>query len=189
MAYIDFLPATQFTPNEGHSSVFVGGPSQSYPCEPTSNVAINSPVVSDHHHPPDVPLQENTYFHGLMSEPMSAHPMVTKSKAGTVKPNPRYSLTTAIDDVSKPLNVKQALSHSGWLKAIQDELAAPEANDTWELVPHTTDMNIIGTKWVFKLSIRLIILLKGSKQGSLPRDIISKKVLTIQKHFHLLSNL
>lgn len=40
------------------------------------------------------------------------------------------------------MNVKAALSHPGWLKAMK-ELDALESNDTWELVAKQSDMNVI----------------------------------------------
>lgn len=34
---------------------------------------------------------------------------------------------------------------------MQEELDALDKNDTWELVDRTSDMNVIGPKWVFKV--------------------------------------
>lgn len=64
-----------------------------------------------------------------------------------VKPNPRYALTDVVDNILEPFTVKEVLAQSSWLQAIQDELHALEANQTWELVPRTPQMNVIGTKW------------------------------------------
>ena len=33
---------------------------------------------------------------------------------------------------------------------MNDELDQIKKNQTWELVPRTKDMNVIGTKWIFK---------------------------------------
>ena len=33
---------------------------------------------------------------------------------------------------------------------MNEELDQIEKNQTWELVPRTKDMNVIGTKWIFK---------------------------------------
>lgn len=64
-----------------------------------------------------------------------------------MKPNPRYALTDVVDNILEPFTVKEALAYPSWLQAIQDELQALEANQTWELVPRTPQMNVIGTKW------------------------------------------
>jgi len=50
----------------------------------------------------------------------------------------------------EPKNVNDALNDSNWIVAIQDELNQFTRNDVWFLVPKTDDMNIIGTKWVFR---------------------------------------
>lgn len=33
---------------------------------------------------------------------------------------------------------------------MEEEVSQIEKNDTWELVPRPKDINVIGTKWVFK---------------------------------------
>lgn len=72
--------------------------------------------------------------------------MVTRLRAGIVKPNPKYAFKTVTDDVAEPSNVQEAISQSGWLEATKDEIRALEDNHTWDLVPKLPDMNIIRTK-------------------------------------------
>jgi len=50
----------------------------------------------------------------------------------------------------EPKNVNDALSHSNWVIAMQDELNQFTRNDVWSLVPKIDAMNVIGTKWVFR---------------------------------------
>ena len=50
----------------------------------------------------------------------------------------------------EPKNVNNALNDSNWIVAMQDELNQFTRNDVWFLVPKIDDMNIIGTKWVFR---------------------------------------
>ncbi|KAL3569683.1 hypothetical protein D5086_029573 [Populus alba] len=77
-----------------------------------------------------------------------AHSMVTQSKQGIVKPNPKYALTTSTSAniPHEPHNIKVALAHPGWRAAIEEELAALHQNETWKLVPRTSKMNVIGSK-------------------------------------------
>ena len=44
------------------------------------------------------------------------HSMITRSKSGIVKPNPRYALNVTMSSVipPEPKNVKHALAHNGW---------------------------------------------------------------------------
>ena len=38
---------------------------------------------------------------------------------------------------------------------MNEGLTALHHNHTWKLVPHTTNMHVIGSKWVFKSKIKL----------------------------------
>ena len=58
--------------------------------------------------------------------------MVTRGKAGIVRPNPRYAHIAATDDV--PRSVRAALRDPAWLAVMQDEYNALQQNDTWEPV-------------------------------------------------------
>jgi len=59
--------------------------------------------------------------------------------------------------VIEPANVNEALSHDGWILAMQEELNQFQRNDVWDLVPKPRHKNIIGTKLVF--------IIKLNKQG------------------------
>lgn len=37
-----------------------------------------------------------------------------------------------------------------WKKAMDEELASIERNDTWDLMEHPTGKKVIGLKWVYK---------------------------------------
>lgn len=74
----------------------------------------------------------------ILSRPVvSSHPMVSRSKLSIVKPNPNYAFVGTTDAVVEPTSLKEALSHSGWLRAMQEELQAIEVNQTLELVSKT----------------------------------------------------
>ena len=53
-----------------------------------------------------------------------------------------------------PYNIRSALAHPGWKAAMCEELEALHKNKTWELVPRTHDLNVIGSKWVFKSKLK-----------------------------------
>jgi len=46
--------------------------------------------------------------------------------------------------------VNDTLNDSNWIVAMQDELNQFIGNDVWSLVPNGDDINVIGTKWVFR---------------------------------------
>jgi hypothetical protein len=82
--------------------------------------------------------------------------MTTRSQHGIIKPNPKYALTSVISAgiLHEPRSVRAALAHPGWKAVMEDELTSLHQNQTWKLVPHTTDMHIIGSKWVFKTKLK-----------------------------------
>ncbi|KAL1187713.1 Retrovirus-related Pol polyprotein from transposon RE1 [Cardamine amara subsp. amara] len=83
----------------------------------------------------------------------SAHPMVTRSKAGIIKPNPRYALLTNRVAYPEPKTVSEALKHPGWNNAMGEEMSNCAETRTWTLVPFTPDMNVLGSKWVFRTKL------------------------------------
>jgi histone deacetylase 1/2 len=80
--------------------------------------------------------------------PSNVHPMVTRSKNGIIKPrvNPTLLLT-----YSEPKNIKAALAHPEWFAAMQAEIQALHANNTWQLVALPSGRKPIGCRWVFRV--------------------------------------
>jgi hypothetical protein len=50
----------------------------------------------------------------------------------------------------EPRDVGHTLSYSSWVNVIHEELENFERNQVWTLVDPSRDVNVIGTKWVFK---------------------------------------
>lgn len=50
----------------------------------------------------------------------------------------------------EPKNIQQALSDEAWIDFMQEELLEFDRNDVTEMVPKPDNVNVIGTKWVFK---------------------------------------
>jgi hypothetical protein len=50
----------------------------------------------------------------------------------------------------EPRDVRHALSDLSWVNAMHEELENFERNQVWTLVDLPRDVNVIGTKWVFK---------------------------------------
>jgi len=46
--------------------------------------------------------------------------------------------------------MNDSLNYNNWIISLHDELSQFIRNDVWSLVPKSDDMNVIGTKWVFK---------------------------------------
>lgn len=84
----------------------------------------------------------------------TGHAMTTRSKAGIIKPNPRYAMLSHKVTYPEPKTVTQALKHPGWNGAMQEEIGNCAETNTWTLVPYTPDMNVLGSKWVFKTKLK-----------------------------------
>jgi hypothetical protein len=50
----------------------------------------------------------------------------------------------------EPRDIRHALSDSSWVNVINEVLENFERNQVWTLVDPLRDVNVIGTKWVFK---------------------------------------
>lgn len=56
----------------------------------------------------------------------------------------------AISNNTDPTCFKEAVKHTHWQAAMNEELSALEENDTWDIVPLPSDKIAIGCKWLFK---------------------------------------
>ena len=53
----------------------------------------------------------------------------------------------------EPKSVGEVLEDSNWINAMHEELNQFARNKVWILVLRSKEMNVIGTKWVFKNKI------------------------------------
>ncbi|XP_068476793.1 uncharacterized protein [Phaseolus vulgaris] len=58
--------------------------------------------------------------------------------------------TVAFVSQIEPKSLEEALQDINWITAMQEELNQFEYNEVWTLVPRRHEMNIIGTKWVYR---------------------------------------
>jgi hypothetical protein len=73
--------------------------------------------------------------------------MVTRSsRSGHLS----YFSNTLFVSLFEPLDVGHTLSDSSWVNAMHEELENFERNHVWTLIDPLRDVNIIGTKWLFK---------------------------------------
>ncbi|XP_031267887.1 uncharacterized protein LOC116126340 [Pistacia vera] len=83
----------------------------------------------------------------------NCHPMLTRSKTRNNQiTSQAYLATTSI--LYEPKSVSEALTTSEWRQAMNEDFESLKRNNTWELVPPTSDVNIVGCKWVFKTKLK-----------------------------------
>lgn len=79
--------------------------------------------------------------------------MITRARAGIVKPNPRYVLLTEKVAILEPRYVAAALNHPGWNNAMTEEYDTCKETNTFTLVPCTPDMHVLGSGWVNRIKL------------------------------------
>lgn len=125
------------------------------------------------------------------TEAASQHPMRTRLRNNIVQAKQftdgtiRYSETSRkfasavtittpiIETATEPRNLQEAMQHPRWRGAMNDELSALKRNATWDLVPPKPGINLIDSKWVYKVKrkadgsverLKARLVAKGFKQ-------------------------
>ncbi|GJU10100.1 ribonuclease H-like domain-containing protein [Tanacetum coccineum] len=120
-------------------------PPSAQPTTPTSQTTSAPPIEAqlkpnptptDHNQKPQQPAK-------------TLHPMVTRSKVGTVKPNPKFTCHVTTPS-PLPRSHLYALRDPNWQHAMQDEFNALITNGTWVLVPRPPNVNVVRSMWLFK---------------------------------------
>ena len=82
------------------------------------------------------------------------HHMTTRSINGIFKPNPTFHTNLTVDTTPEispiPKNPVSALRDKNWKTAMWDEFIALIDNNTWELVPKPSNVNVIRSMWIFR---------------------------------------
>ncbi|GKV36121.1 hypothetical protein SLEP1_g44289 [Rubroshorea leprosula] len=99
---------------------------------------VSSSISSDH-----------AVNHGARS-----HSMVTRSQDGTCKVRVLPSLLATNCALQEPHNFKEASQDPNWCTVMAEEFSALLRNNTWSLVPHPSNANIVGSKWVYRIKQR-----------------------------------
>ena len=115
-------------------------PPSAHPSDPAPNTQT-----------PPQPSPQPTPPHSVPQQPPRT--MRTRAMDGITKPKQLFNLnTTSIVPIPKTPHL--ALSIPEWYDAMQNEFSALINNETWELVPRRSDMNIIRSMWLFKHKFR-----------------------------------
>lgn len=96
----------------------------------------------------------------------------SRSFAGTAAVN-NLKHTIMTDAVAEPNNLEEAMRNPGWREAMNNEFSALQKNETWVLVPPKPGINLIDSRWVYKVKrkadgsverLKARLVAKGFKQ-------------------------
>lgn len=88
----------------------------------------------------------------ICAKPPVTHRMITRARDGISKPKPSYVLNVS-SAPSVPTGIQIALADPTWKKVMAEEIAALKKNDTWTIIQQDASMNILSSKWVYKLKL------------------------------------
>ena len=130
--------------------------------DPPSDI---SPTLSSN--PPHLPPATS-----VTNPHSSTHPMQTRAKSGIFKPKLFHH--TLVNDylTTEPPTYKIASQLPQWQDAMTSEFQALQRQNTWTLVPSSSNQNLVGCRWVYKL--------KRNSDGSIARY----KARLVAKGYH-----
>ena len=145
------IPPIIMMPSVQDSLIIVSSPTTN----PTS--PNQAPLTSS---PESIDCKENIINHSSsdLISPNSPPPLKTKSlteiysqtQPVTHHPMPECFLTNT-NIPCEPVSFSHAIKDDQWLQAMKTKFTALQHNQTWNLVPRSSFMNVISCKWIFKL--------------------------------------
>ncbi|CAN0920957.1 Retrovirus-related Pol polyprotein from transposon RE2 [Linum grandiflorum] len=79
----------------------------------------------------------------------SKHPMTTRAATNKLKPK-TFTASLLTSPFLEPRTFKEAIKHDRWHRAMKTENDALIRNGTWSLVPRPINVNVLGSKWIFR---------------------------------------
>ncbi|KAG6526851.1 hypothetical protein ZIOFF_016854 [Zingiber officinale] len=102
-----------------------------------------------------VPKYLSIYQHDI-SDPQANHSMTypIQRYLSSIRLSPSYAaFTSVLSTTMEPQSYEEATQHAEWISAMEAELAALDANQTWKVVSVRKSIHTIGCKWIFKVKM------------------------------------
>ncbi|GKD25349.1 retrovirus-related pol polyprotein from transposon TNT 1-94 [Tanacetum coccineum] len=89
----------------------------------------------------------------------------------------------------KPKTYKEALTHSCWIEAIQEELNKFERLEVWELIPPLNKVMFITLKWIYKVKLDELGGILKNKARLVARGYQKEEGINFEESFALVARL
>ncbi|GKB81432.1 retrovirus-related pol polyprotein from transposon TNT 1-94 [Tanacetum coccineum] len=87
----------------------------------------------------------------------------------------------------EPKSYKEALTHSCWIEAMQEELNEFERLSVWELVPRPNKVMVITFKWIYKVKLDKLGGILKNKDRLVARDYRQEEGIDFEESFALVA--
>ncbi|VVA36257.1 Hypothetical predicted protein, partial [Prunus dulcis] len=146
------VPIASVSSSSGPSTSQFSSPSAVHDQEPSPTIL---PVLTNQ--------QLDVLFPSLSSSsvsdisPINHHSMQTRSESGVTKRKDftddecYHTSLLALPQLDEPSSYKVARYSPEWVTAMQEEISALNTQSTWTLVPPPPGVNIVGSKWIYKV--------------------------------------
>lgn len=138
--------ASEFIQTPSHGSQFIPIHHSPSPL-PTDNLSTQHPIHVD----PD--FQHEHQLTVVLPIPMNVYPMQTRSKNGIIRRKAFFALIGSSKlPISEPKTFKATSKVPKWQDAMKNEIDALHSQNTWSLATLPVDKNLVGCKWVHRVS-------------------------------------
>ncbi|KAK1631986.1 hypothetical protein QYE76_006301 [Lolium multiflorum] len=152
------------TPSRAHSTAASPGPDGHDSDTSTSPASAGAtPTDSSAAPPSPVATPPASSSPDLPQPAPPVHGPITRAQRGIRQPKVRTDGTVtwlsvlaahaAVKHTQEPRDYKEALRTPHWREAMEAEFSALQRNDTWKLVPPVPGINLIDSRWIFKVKL------------------------------------
>lgn len=153
-------PTDQTTHNDANPFLFCDQTCFAGPCtHPIQNQEENDHLQIEQQVQDVMSEQQPPLLEEVLNQPESTS-AIALSRPNRLRRPPSYLndyvalATESPNQYSEPRTLRSAFKDPHWVSAMQEEISALHSNHTWELVPRPANVNVVGSKWVYRIKFK-----------------------------------